>query len=89
MTDGDFINSNVLDMLEFDLFELAFQVTFFTGFDDAPVKMKILADRANGHFRTKFDDRSLQRLGNSGFGMGQKRQYFHRESSTTWTINTV
>ena len=30
MTDGDFINSNVLDMLEFDLLEFAFQITFFT-----------------------------------------------------------
>ena len=38
-----------------------------------------------GHLRTKFDDRSLQRLGTSGSGMESKRQFLHRETSTTRT----
>ena len=51
--------------------------------------MKIVADRVNCHFRAKFEDRSLQCLRNSGFRMGQKRQFFHRESAATRTIYTV
>ncbi len=81
--------TNDFDMFEFDPSELAFQIMFFAGFDDAPVKMKIVADRVNCHFRAKFEDRSLQCLRNSGFWMGQKRQFFHRKALTTRTIYTV
>ena len=45
MADGNLINPNDFDMFELDPSELAFQITFFAGFDDAPVKMKIVADR--------------------------------------------
>ena len=90
MSDGNFINPDDFGMFELDPSEVAFQITFFAGFDDAPVKMKSLADRVICHFRTKYDDCSLQRPGNnSGFGMGQKRHFFRRECTTTRTINTV
>ena len=41
-------------MFELDPSELAFQIMFFVGVDNAPVKLKILADRVNSHFWTKF-----------------------------------
>ena len=89
MADGNFINPNDFDMFELEPSELAFQITFFAGFDDAPVKMKILADRVNCHFRAKFDDRSLQCLADAGFGMEQKRLFFLRKALITRAINMV
>ena len=56
MADGNLINPNAFDMFELDPSELAFQITFFAGFDDAPVKMKILADRVNSHSQREHDN---------------------------------
>lgn len=68
------------DMFELDPSELAFRITVFAGFDDASVKMEILSDRVNGHFRTKFDDRSLQCLVKES--ACQRGQYVRRSFSS-------
>ena len=56
MPNGNFINTDIFDLLEFDMLELSFEITLFNSFYHPPVKIEMFANCGNCHFRSQFND---------------------------------
>ena len=89
MPNGNFINTDIFDLLEFNMLELSFEITLFDSFYYQPVQVEMFTDCGNCQFRSQFEGCPFKRRRNSGLGMRNKCNFLQGRLTALRTINPV